>query len=198
MAAPFASVATGSVASVSARSCLIGGDCRGIVDPDAPLALCERHLAVASEWAHRADGVEDVLPGPCAACGSRLGIRHPGAWVCAVCEWRFGDVADGELPAPRIDIVYYLGYADRVKIGTTVNPRRRFAAIRHDDVLAFERGGRSLERLRHAQFAEERFGGSEWFAASPALSAHIEAVRGGVPPWDVHARWRSEALALRV
>ena len=29
------------------------------------------------------------------------------------------------------------------------------------------------------QFAEDRFGRTEWFAPSPALQAHIDAVRGG-------------------
>lgn len=184
---------------MSSPSCLIDdGDCRGPVDPVSPLALCPRHFAIAAEWAGREADVEDALPAPCAACGSRLGIRRPGGWQCGVCEWRYGDIADAELPPPRIDIVYYLGYADRVKIGTTVNPRQRFAAIRHDDVLAFERGGRVLERARHAQFAEDRYGSSEWFARSPALTRHIATVRGGVPPWDAHARWRSEALALRI
>lgn len=165
--------------------------------PSAPIALCERHLAVAGEWAAAEHGIVDVLPGPCRLCGSRVGVRHPSAWLCAVCEWPFGDIVDGELPPPRVDVVYYLGYADRIKIGTTANPRQRFAAIRHDDLLALERGDRTLERRRHAQFADERFGTTEWFAVSPVLGAHVAAVRGGVEPWTRHARWLSEALALR-
>ena len=84
--------------------------CRGSVDPAAPLRLCERHLVVASEWAGRSDGVTDLLPSPCALCGSRLGVRWPSGWSCAVCEWRHGDVVDDELPPPRVDVVYYLGY----------------------------------------------------------------------------------------
>jgi hypothetical protein len=164
---------------------------------DAPIPLCEHCLAVAADWAQRADGVTDVLPSPCRLCGSRLGVRWPSGWVCAVCEWRHGELPDAELPPPRVDVVYYLRYADRVKIGTTANPRQRFAAIMHDELLAFERGDRVQERVRHEQFSAERFGGTEWFALSPALRAHIDSVAGGRDPWNVHSRWVSEAVALR-
>ena len=75
---------------------------------DAPLPLCERHLAVAGEWAAATYGVEDLLPSPCVLCGSRRGIHDPSGWSCAVCEWRHGDLVDDELPPPRVDVVYYL------------------------------------------------------------------------------------------
>jgi len=38
-------------------------------------------------------------------------------------------VPDPELVPPRVDIVYYLRFGDRVKIGTTASPRQRFAAL---------------------------------------------------------------------
>lgn len=131
-------------------------------------------------------------------CGSRLGVHYASGWLCAVCEWRHGETVDGELPPPRVDVVYYLRFRDRVKIGTTANPRQRFGAIWHDEVLAFERGDRALEQRRHAQFAEYRFAGSEWFTLSPALSEHIAVLAAGVDdPWQLHARWVSEAIARR-
>ena len=84
-----------------------------------------------------------------------------------------------------------------MKIGTTANPRQRLAAIWHDEVLAFERGDRLVERRRHAQFADDRLGG-EWFRLSAAVRDHIAIVAAGVDdPWDAHARWVSAALALR-
>lgn len=180
------------------RSCL-ADDCGLPVPADAPLALCFEHFALAAEWAADRDGTPDVLPSPCRLCGSRVGVRYPSGWVCAVCEWRLGEVVDGELPPPRVDVVYYLRWQDRVKIGTTTNPKQRFAAIRHDELLTLERGGRTLERHRHEQFAADRFTtGSEWFRLSPAILAHLAAVSaGGEDPWDVLARWLSEALALR-
>jgi hypothetical protein len=92
--------------------------------------------------------------------------------------------------------VYYLRQGDRVKIGTTASPRQRFGAIWHEEVLAFERGDRHLERRRHERFAADRFAGSEWFRVTPALTAHIDVLAGGRDPWDVYARWLSEAIAL--
>jgi len=169
-----------------------------MVPGDAPVALCEAHLTMAAEWSGADHGVTDVLPSPCLLCGSRLGVRWPSGWVCAVCEWRHGEVPDHELPPPRVDVVYYLRYADRVKIGTTANPRQRLAVIWHDDLLAFERGDRALERRRHEQFAAERYGGTEWFRASDRLLAHADTMRrGDVEPWDRYARWVSEAIAAR-
>lgn len=149
-----------------------------------------------------AGGVEDVLPGPCLLCGSRVGVRYPSGAVCAVCEWRWGDVPDGDLAPPRVDVVYYLrmrdASGDRIKIGTTAKPRQRLAAIAHQDLLAFERGDRTLERRRHAQFAATRYPGTEWFRTSPELLTHVDTVAAGVAePWELLARWRSEALALR-
>lgn len=141
--------------------------------------------------------MDDPLPQRCLLCGATAGIRRDGQWHCAVCDWRVGDAPDPDLPPPRVDVVYYLRFDDRIKIGTTANPRRRFAAIWHDEVLAFERGDRMIERRRHEQFAVERFARTEWFAASIALLAHIDVVAGGVDPWDRHARWISEAVASR-
>ena len=183
----------------AAELCLaVGADCGGAVDPDAPLALCERHLAAAADWSRRAEGVTDLLPSPCGVCASRLGVRWPSGWLCAVCEWRYGDVPDGDLPRPRVDVVYYLRYADRVKIGTTADPRQRFAAIMHDEVLAFERGDRRSERARHEQFAADRFARTEWFVLSDAIRKHIATLGAGVvDPWDLLLRWRSEALAAQ-
>lgn len=149
-----------------------------------------------SEWEQSRSGALDVLPTPCALCGSRAGVRYPSGWLCAVCEWRHGDLIDHELPPPRVDVVYYLRYDDRIKIGTSANPRRRLSAIWHDELLAFERGDRMLERRRHEQFAADRFTGTEWFRRSPALVAHIDVLAAGVEdPWRVYARWMSEAVA---
>ena len=161
------------------------------------MPLCLEHLALAAEVHGSTHGVIDRLPSPCALCGSRLGVRFQSGWVCAVCEWPHGEQPDGELPPPRIDVVYYLRFRDRVKIGTTSNPRQRFAAIRHEEVLAFERGDRRLEQRRHAEFAAERAGTSEWFELTDRLRAHIDVLAAGVAPWDRWRRWVAEAIATR-
>lgn len=177
--------------------CLVDGCCTS-AESDAPLALCDRHLAAAAEWSEPRNGVVDVSPAPCRVCGSRLGVRWPSGWLCAVCEWRHGEIVDGELPPPRVDVVYYLRFDDRVKIGTTANPRQRLGAIWHDELLAFERGDRALEQRRHAEFASARFPRTEWFRLTDEVRAHIGAVAAGVDdPWTLYARWTSEALALR-
>ncbi len=179
---------------MAGQGCAIDG-CGARVAPESPVALCEGHLVVAADWQARESGLVDVLPSPCAACGSRLGARYPSGWLCAVCEWRHGEQPDRDLAPPRVDVVYYLRHGDRVKIGTTANPRQRVAAIWHEEVLAFERGDRQLERRRHDQFASARFTGSEWFRLTPAIAAHARVLAAGRDPWEVHARWLSEAAA---
>lgn len=165
---------------------------------DAPVPLCEGHLAAASDWADAEHGVTDVLPSPCVLCGSRLGVRYRSGWLCATCEWRHGEVPDGELPPPRVDVVYYLRFEDRVKIGTSTNPRQRLAALWHDELLAFERGGRALEQRRHAQFAGDRFPRTEWFRLSDEIARHVAVLAAGVDdPWALYTRWMSEAVAAR-
>ena len=180
-----------------AGSCLVP-DCHDAALPDAPVALCAAHLDAAGSWRDAQDGVTDLLPSPCRACGSRLGIRWPSGWQCALCEWRVGDEADPDLPPPRIDVVYYLRFDDRVKIGTTFRPKQRFAALQHDELLALERGDRRREQERHALFAADRIGTGEWFRLSDPIREHLRVLGfGAVDPWDLWARWRSEAIALR-
>lgn len=121
----------------------------------------------------------------------------PSARECPVCGWVVGDAPDAELPRPRIDVVYYLRWDDRIKIGTSSQPRRRLATIWHQELLAFEPGDRTVERARHAQFAHLREGG-EWFRADAELVAHAAALSAGAPPWDAYARWMAEALRRNV
>jgi hypothetical protein len=174
-----------------------GGACEAPADAASGLNLCATHLLAACDWVNREVGVTDLLPSPCLACGSRLGVRYPSGWLCAVCEWRVGDIPDGDRPDSRVDVVYYLRFRDRIKIGTSANPRARLAQLRFDELLAFERGGRAIEQRRHAQFAAHRFVGSEWFRWHDALAEHIrELAVGAENPWDLHGRWVSEKLAL--
>ena len=160
----------------------------------APLALCAAHLVEAHDWVAAEAGVADLLPSPCLACGNRAGLRYPSGWICARCEWRVGEVPDGE--PVLVDVVYYIRQRERIKIGTSGNPRSRLAALHYDEVLAFERGGRRLEQLRHAQFASHRIPRTEWFAVHDELLAHIADLAAGVgDPWELHALWFSRALA---
>lgn len=174
-----------------------GRSCGQSGEADAPLSLCPQHLLVAYEWVARDAGVTDVLPSPCLACGSRLGVRYPSGWLCGVCEWRVGDIPDGEALVNRVDVVYYLRYRDRIKIGTSANPRQRLASIRHDELLAFERGNRLTEQRRHAQFAPHRLERTEWFDAHDDILAHVAVLSAGVDdPWAQYALWLSQEAGL--
>jgi hypothetical protein len=174
-----------------------GVRCGRGVEVGAPGGLCSQHLLAAYEWVAREVGVTDLLPSPCLACGGRVGVHYPSGWICAVCEWRVGDIPD-DVVSFRVDVVYYLRFQDRIKIGTSGNPRVRFASLPWDEVLAFERGGRPLEQRRHAQFAGHRIPRTEWFEANAELSAHVAQLRQGVDdPWHQYAAWLSSAIALR-
>jgi len=195
-----ASAAARTVAGMAVRECTArdhdGGRCRAAVADGAPISLCTQHLLVAHDWIVRDVGVTDLLPSPCLACGSRTGIRYPTGWICAICEWRVGELPDGETEPARVDVVYYLRWRDRIKIGTSGNPRGRLAALPYDELLAFERGDRRLEQRRHAQFAGQRIPGSEWFRVNDELLAHVAELRVD-EPWDQYHRWVSRAVALR-
>lgn len=133
------------------------------------------------------------LPGPCTLCGRSDGARVGSALVCAWCGWRYGDAPDADLPRPVIEVVYYVRYDRRVKIGTSGRPRQRLTRIRHDELLAFEPGGRAIEQARHREFAAMREGG-EWFTLTPDLASHISVLRARGDPWQLYARWVSAAL----
>lgn len=72
-------------------------------------------------------------------------------------------------------IVYYIRFRDAVKIGTTTAPARRLSSLPWDELMAVEPGGRAVEQLRHAEWAEHRLNG-EWFEMGDALSEFIESV----------------------
>lgn len=157
--------------------------------------------------------VPEQMPDRCRVCGGPDGTRsgvgggtHSGvpaggraSWVCDRCGWPLGDAPDADLPPVEVSVVYYLRYADRVKIGTSRNARRRLAAIRHDELLALERGDRMREQQRHRQFAALREGG-EWFTLTAELTAHIAALCAAAPasdPWRAYDRWLGEAYRAR-
>jgi len=195
------SEARGSVAGVKVCRAVDGenGDsgCLRPANEAAELGLCTTHLLAAHEWVDGEFGVTDLLPSPCVACGSRLGVRYPSGWLCAICEWRVGAVTELGDPV-RVDVVYYIRFRDRIKIGTSGNPRGRIASLPHDEVLAFERGDRRVEQKRHAQFASHRVSTTEWFHEHDALAEHIAVLAAGVAdPWDRYSLWLSQEVALR-
>lgn len=83
-------------------------------------------------------------------------------------------------------IVYYVRRGSLVKIGTTASPRKRFAELIPDEILAVEPGERDLEQQRHAEFGALRLAQSEYFHAAPALLDYARKLRDlhGAPDPD--------------
>jgi hypothetical protein len=94
----------------------------------------------------------------------------PGADVTAVI---LAAVAQARDEAPEIkSVVYYISFADRIKIGTSTQLPNRMQELPHDALLATEPGDWLMEAIRHAQFAEYRIKG-EWFSRAQPLLDHI-------------------------
>lgn len=74
------------------------------------------------------------------------------------------------------EMVYYMRFGDRVKIGYTTNLTSRLKAVPNDELLATEPGTRAVEAARHRQFRELRLTG-EWFDHVEPLIGHIEGLR---------------------
>lgn len=70
----------------------------------------------------------------------------------------------------RDGFVYYLRVGERIKVGYSVDVKRRMRAYPPgSDLLAVEPGDRELETQRHRQFAGSRTDGREWFRPTPDL-----------------------------
>ena len=181
-----------------------GRDCNGPVRPDSPLNLCGQHFAAAAAWVLQHDNTtrERVK---CEMCGhpeARPGIK---GFFCSFCEHKTPDfegstrlsAAEAEQrfqqqPTPKaVEVVYYIQFGERIKIGTSRNVRDRIKSLPYDRILAFERGGATLESRRHTQFREHRLGKTEWFHINDELLAHIAEMTAGQPePLELYRQWR--------
>jgi len=83
-------------------------------------------------------------------------------------------IVQGRTPSA---VVYYIDLGEHIKIGFTTSLDRRLSALRVDreQLLAYEPGGRDLEKQRHREFKAERLGQRENFRKSERLMRHIEA-----------------------
>jgi hypothetical protein len=98
------------------------------------------------------------------------------------------DIADaGRARLEAAERVYYIQFADRVKIGTTRDLKQRLAELPFDEVLAVEPGGRDLEKLRHTQFAQARiYTNREWFVLTDELRSHCDMLVKHYGPPTAH------------
>jgi hypothetical protein len=74
-------------------------------------------------------------------------------------------------------IVYYIQRGPLVKIGTTIDPHGRFAALLPDAIHAYEPGSRPVEAARHKQFRHLRTGSGEHFIPDDELREHMRQLR---------------------
>lgn len=160
--------------------CSIVG-CDEAVASGAPLDLCLEHLIRSHYWVSE-KGSYQLL-------AAHLGVNAPEHEPSiALPNPRAPKPPTVDCaPALMVDesVVYYVRFADRIKIGTTFNLARRMTGVPHDTVLATEPGGRELEQARHAEFAQHRISRRmEWFNSGADLLAHIQVLQTqyGIPP----------------
>lgn len=100
----------------------------------------------------------------------------------------------------REGFVYYLHVGDRIKVGYSVDVKRRMRAYPPgSQLLAVEPGDRDLERQRHHQFAGSRTDGREWFRPTPdllELVAEIVAVHGEPKRFAHHFRKNEQPMRI--
>lgn len=155
---------------------LLAGACDEPVPDEAPVPLCFGHIAQAWEYC-QGRILRERLDRAAAeeADRSEAFVREFSEAMREIEEARVADNIDPEIDDPD-SVVYYLRFADRIKIGFSRNLGNRLLAIPHDELLAIEPGGPAVERRRHQQFAQHRIVG-EWFAASEDLRAHIAEIK---------------------
>jgi len=179
-------------------------DCNAMVSADAPLNLCPSHFRAAAAWVLRNDETrrETTI---CEVCGKKYGRAGKSGYSCGLCGYQSHDFVGTtylspaergqefrHLPKPKqVEVVYYIQFGDRIKIGTSRNPRSRLGSLPYDQILAFERGGTETEGRRHTQFRESRIRNTEWFEMSDALLAHAAELNEGVSDvWEQYRGWQ--------
>lgn len=75
--------------------------------------------------------------------------------------------------------VYFMRHDRLIKIGYSMNPRKRALALAGAIILATEPGARTREAQLHAEFGHLRVRG-EWFSPGPDLIAYINRLRKAV------------------
>jgi hypothetical protein len=84
-------------------------------------------------------------------------------------------------------VVYFITNGSRVKIGTTINLRKRVSTLclRVDDIALVLHGGQDFERSLHERFTEHRAGDTEWFELAGDLAAFVATGGASTAPAPV-------------
>jgi hypothetical protein len=96
-------------------------------------------------------------------------------------EWRAEDeryeAAKAALRQDRDGFVYFLRIGERIKIGYSVDVKRRMRSYPPgSELLAVEPGDRDLETQRHRQFAGSLLDGREWFRPTPDVLELVDEI----------------------
>lgn len=190
-----------------------GADCWRTPEPDGFAGICTEHMhAIAKAWV----GDPVIRRTVCHECGMLALIRDrlSRMILCGEC----GHVIKLDPPEvdtrnlgtreprpgfthparyPRTDVVYYIRFGDRIKIGTSTNLPKRLQSLPVDELLAIEPGAAGKERTRHREFAAHLVPGQiEWFSATQPLTAHAAALRAKYgPPMAAWRNWITRAAA---
>lgn len=93
--------------------------------------------------------------------------------------------AEAESRALAPGWIYYLRVADRIKVGYSVDVKRRMRSYPpHAELLAVHPGTPTLEREMHAKLAAHLAQGREWFRPTAEVMEHVASVLAefGPPP----------------
>lgn len=94
---------------------------------------------------------------------------------------RHGDPMVTPIQGIPYNVVYYIQFCCRVKIGFSTNVKQRMTDLPCDELLAVEPGDVELERRRHEEFDAYRLTG-EWFRYGPRLKIHVAQLGVGPGP----------------
>lgn len=163
--------------------------------------LCEQHIFEVYRATHQLYLAENPkgeeyallpseqqqIPGPCPSCGicGYLAVTVTDRVRCLNAQCKYEAWIDEfETLRRRLlfdaaadqNVVYYIKFRDRVKIGTSGNLKRRWTELVAAEMLyGFEFGAHTLEHRRHRQFAQYRTVG-EWFEDNSHIRAHVNNV----------------------
>jgi hypothetical protein len=140
------------------RPCVANDHCAGPLIPGAPVSLCGTHLREVYEFA--ADMVSE---------------RWDGAVREYVADLHATFRPPPSVKQPKAGNVYFLRFGNRIKVGYTTDPTRRFLELPHDEVIGVIPGTRDDETAWHRLLGDYRTVG-EWFRAEPEVLDMISQV----------------------
>lgn len=94
-------------------------------------------------------------------------------------SWQMARMTSTPSLAHVTNVVYFIEWGNRIKIGTTTDLRSRVTSLSltPDAVIFAMPGDRHVERDIHGRLGQWRIANTEWFHATPEVYAFIEGQR---------------------